>query len=88
MDVKDSAKGIRVRFADGGHEDFFMDINARADRVLDVRVKRSADATSIVQNKGLDLLRCISPFDTDVFALGFIYRNCHIEPSFINGRTG
>ena len=53
-DIKNGSKSVWVCPADRGHEDFLMDVNARADLASDIRVRRSDDAGPVVKCKELD----------------------------------
>ena len=68
-DVKDCFQGFGIRPADGGHEDFLVDINARADRAFDITVSRCDDAGAVIKCKAFEFFGRIGSLRPDVFLL-------------------
>ena len=76
-DVKDCFQGFWVRPADGGHEYFLVDINARADRTFDITVSRCDDAGAVIKSEAFEFFGRIGSLRPNVFPLDIAFFGCH-----------
>ena len=81
-DIKDCVKGYGICLADGSHKDLFMNVNARADRALDVTVSGSDDTCAVIHGEGFYLIKRIGSFGPNVFSLWISFFCCHMLSPF------